>query len=319
MDRRDWRGVFPAITTPFRADQSVDHDALAKHVSWMIDSGSKAIVPLGSLGEAATLKPNEKVEILRTCVSAAGGRVPIIAGIAGLATAECVALARDAERAGCGGVMALPAYVYYSDWRETRAHYSAVIGATSLSCMLYNNPIAYRTDVTAPQLAELAEEHDNLHGVKESSGDVRRVTAVREVLGDRLAVFAGLDDMILEAVPAGASGWIAGLVNALPEESVRVFDLAVAGQWEEATALYHWFLPLLRMDTLPKFVQLIKLVQAEVGRGSPVVRAPRLQLEGDELRAALAVIRRQLESRPAMSPSGAGSFAGTRATAAAPV
>jgi 1-pyrroline-4-hydroxy-2-carboxylate deaminase len=303
MERRDWRGVFPAITTPFRADQSVDHDALAQHVSWMIDSGCKAIVPLGSLGEAATLSFSEKVDILRTCVSAAEGRAPIIAGIAGLATAECVSLARESERAGCQGLMALPAYVYYSDWREAKAHYSAIIGATSLSCMLYNNPIAYRTDVSATQLAELAETHENLHAMKESSGDVRRVTAVRAVLGDRLAVFAGLDDMILEAVPAGASGWIAGLVNALPEESVRVFELAAAGQWEEATELYHWFLPLLRMDTVPKFVQLIKLVQAEVGRGSPVVRPPRLALEGDELREALAVIRQQLERRPMMSGS----------------
>jgi len=179
--------------------------------------------------------------------------------------------------------------------------------------MLYNNPLAYRTDVTATQVAELADIHDNLHGMKESSGDVRRVTAVREVLGDRLAIFAGLDDMILEAVPAGASGWIAGLVNALPEESVRLFDLAAAGQWEEATALYHWFLPLLRMDTVPKFVQLIKLVQSEVGRGSPVVRAPRLQLEGEELRGALAVIRRQLDCRPEiLAPAGVAASAGRR-------
>jgi len=313
MDRRDWRGVFPAITTPFRPDHSVDHDALARHVTWMIDSGSNAIVPLGSLGEAATLTFDEKVEILRVCCDAAKGRAPIIAGIAGLATGECVALARAAERIGCGGVMALPAYVYFSDWTETRAHYSAIIGATSLSCMLYNNPLAYRTDVTATQVAELADIHDNLHGMKESSGDVRRVTAVREVLGDRLAIFAGLDDMILEAVPAGASGWIAGLVNALPEESVRLFDLAAAGQWEEATALYHWFLPLLRMDTVPKFVQLIKLVQSEVGRGSPVVRAPRLQLEGEELRGALAVIRRQLDCRPEiLAPAGVAASAGRR-------
>jgi 1-pyrroline-4-hydroxy-2-carboxylate deaminase len=310
MDRRDWRGVFPAITTPFRGDLSVDHDALERHVSWMIDSGCGAIVPIGSLGEAATLSFAEKVEILRTCCGAARGRAPIIAGIAGLATAECVLLAREAERAGCAGIMALPAYVYYSDWRETRAHYSAVIGATSLSCMLYNNPIAYRTDVTAPQLAELADRHENLHAVKESSGDVRRVTAVRAELGDRLAVFAGLDDMILEAIPAGASGWIAGLVNALPHESVRLFELATAGNWDEATALYHWFLPLLRMDTTPKFVQLIKLVQSEAGRGSAAVRPPRLQLEGDELRDALAVIRRQLERRLRPSGSiGAGSYA----------
>jgi Dihydrodipicolinate synthase/N-acetylneuraminate lyase len=300
MNRNDWRGVFPAITTPFHADLTVDHDALAKHVAWMIDSGAGAIVPLGSLGEASTLSFDEKVAVFRTCVSAAGARVPIVAGIAGLATAECVSLARAAEEAGCSAVMALPAYAYSSDWHEAKAHYSAVIGATSLSCMLYNNPIAYRTDVTAPQVAELAAKHENLHAMKESSGDVRRITAVRELLGDRLAVFAGLDDMIMEAVPAGASGWVAGLVNALPEESVRVFELMRDGHFAEATALYHWFLPLLRMDTTPKFVQLIKLVQAEVGRGTVTVRPPRLVLEGDELRNAQAIIRRQLDRRPTL-------------------
>jgi dihydrodipicolinate synthase/N-acetylneuraminate lyase len=299
MHKRHWRGVFPAITTPFRADHAVDHDALADHVEWMIESGCLGIVPLGSLGEAATLSFDEKVEILQTCCRAASSRVPVVAGIAGLATAECVALAREAERAGCEGLMALPAYVYSSeDWREARAHYSAIIGATPLSCMLYNNPIAYRTDVIPAQLLELAEAHHNLHAVKESSGDVRRVTQIREVLGDRLAVFAGLDDMIVEAIPMGASGWVAGLVNALPVESVRLFDLASAGRWEEATALYHWFLPLLRFDTVPKFVQLIKLVQAEVGRGTPTVRPPRLALEGEELKAALEVIRGQLARRP---------------------
>jgi dihydrodipicolinate synthase/N-acetylneuraminate lyase len=318
MDRKDWRGVFAAITTPLRADFTVDHDALARHVSWLIESGCRGIVPNGSLGESATLAFSEKVEILRTCCRAAAGRAPVVAGIAGLATGECVQLVREAERAGCDGIMALPAYVYVSDWRETRAHYSAVIGATGLSCMLYNNPIAYRTDVTAAQVTELAERHDNLHAMKESSGDVRRITAVREVLGDRIAVFAGLDDMILEAVPAGASGWIAGLVNALPEESVRVFELAVAGRWAEATALYHWFLPLLRMDTVPKFVQLIKLVQSEVNRGTTVVRPPRLQLEGDELRDALGVIRQQLARRPASGGSaGRAAPVGAGPTAAA--
>src|SRR5688500_7800582 len=194
--------------------------------------------------------------------------------------------------------MALPAYVYVSDWPDTRAQYEAVIGATSLSCMLYNNPIAYRTDVTPEQLAELAARHENLHAVKESSGDVRRVTALRETLGDRVAILAGMDDMIVEAIPMGATGWVAGLVNALPLESVRLFELATAGRWKEATTLYHWFLPLLRLDTVPKFVQLIKLVQAEVGKGSEAVRAPRLPLEGEERAQALAVIRRQLASRP---------------------
>jgi 1-pyrroline-4-hydroxy-2-carboxylate deaminase len=308
MQRHDWRGVFSATTTPFKPDLSVDHDALGAHVEWMIESGCSGIVPIGSLGESATLTLPEKIEIVRTSCRAANGRVAVVPGIAGLATAECIALARDAERAGASGLMALPAYVYYSDWREAKAHYSAIIGATGLSCMLYNNPLAYRTDVTAPQIAELADLHANLHAVKESSGDVRRITATKELLGDRLAVFAGLDDMILEAVPAGATGWIAGLVNALPEESVRLFDLAAAGRWSEATELYHWFLPLLRMDTVPKFVQLIKLVQSEVGRGEPRVRPPRLTLEGDELRDAVAIIRERLGRRPARPTQAAASL-----------
>jgi 1-pyrroline-4-hydroxy-2-carboxylate deaminase len=297
MEQRHWQGVFPAITTPFHDDLSVDHDALAAHVGWMIDSGCRGIVALGSLGESATLRFEEKVQILETCVRAVGARAPIVAGIAGLATAECVALAREAERVGCEGIMALPAYVYWGDWRETKAHYAAVIAATDLSVMLYNNPLAYKTDVTPPQLAELAERHANLHAVKESSGDVRRVTALGEILGDRLAIFAGMDDMIVEAIPMGATGWIAGLVNALPEESVRLFDLAMAGRREEATALYRWFLPLLRLDTVPKFVQLIKLVQAEMGRGSARVRPPRLELVGAELEAAREVIHGQLAAR----------------------
>ena len=268
MQQSQWSGVFPAITTPFHDDGSVDHDALAAHVRWLADAGCAGIVTGGSLGEAATLTFDEKASINATCVRAIDGRIPVVAGIAGLATAECVSLARAAERAGCDGLMALPAYVYYSDWRETREHYGAIIAATRLSCMLYNNPVAYRTDVRAEQLAELAQRYDNLHAVKESSGDVRRVTAVREVLGDRLAVFAGLDDMLLEA-----------------------------------TAIYHWFLPLLRMDTVPKFVQLIKLVQAQVGRGRETVRAPRLVLEGDERREALALIADRLATRPVLEPS----------------
>jgi 4-hydroxy-tetrahydrodipicolinate synthase len=300
MHKSQWAGVLPAITTPFHDDGSVDHDALAAHVRWLADAGCAGIVTGGSLGEAATLSFDEKVSINATCVRAIDRRIPVVAGIAGLATAECVALAQAAERAGCDGLMALPAYVYHSDWRETREHYGAIIGATRLSCMLYNNPIAYRTDVRAEQLAELAQRYDNLHAVKESSGDVRRVTAVREVLGDRLAVFAGLDDMILEAIGVGAVGWIAGLVNALPHESVRLVELARAGRWAEATTIYHWFLPLLRMDTVPKFVQLIKLVQAQVGHGTEAVRPPRLVLDGDERREALALIADRLACRPAL-------------------
>jgi 4-hydroxy-tetrahydrodipicolinate synthase len=201
--------------------------------------------------------------------------------------------------------MVLPPYVYRGDWRETEAHFSALIEATPLSCMLYNNPIAYGTDVSAEQLEVLAR-HENLHAVKESSGDVRRVTATIERLGDRLAVFAGLDDMIVESIAMGARGWVAGLVNALPEESVRLVQYAMGG--DRARALYDWFLPLLRFDTVPKFVQLIKLVQAGVGRGTVTVRPPRMALEGAELDDARRVIHAQLASRPEL-PARAGAAA----------
>jgi 4-hydroxy-tetrahydrodipicolinate synthase len=296
MEQRDWAGVFSAITTPFASDLSVDHAFLREHTSWLVDNGCTGIVALGSLGESATLTFDEKVAILESCRAAVGDRVPVVAGIAGLSTAECIALARRASAVGCGGLMVLPPYVYRGDWRETDAHFSAVIEATRLSCMLYNNPIAYGTDVTADQLAELTR-HDNLHAVKESSGDVRRVTAVIERLGDRVNVFAGLDDMIVESIAMGASGWIAGLVNALPAESVQLFELARANHWSEARALYEWFLPLLRLDTLSKFVQLIKLVQSEVGKGTEHVRPPRLRLIGEERNRALALIREQLAAR----------------------
>ena len=310
MQQRDWIGVFSAITTPFTTDLAVDHAFLREHTSWLVDQGCTGIVALGSLGESATLTFDEKVAILESCRAAVGGRVPVIAGIAGLSTAECVALARRAASVGCDGLMVLPVYVYRGDWRETEAHFSAVIEATSLSCMLYNNPIAYGTDVTADQLAELAQ-HDNLHAVKESSGDVRRVTAVLERLGDRLNVFAGLDDMIVESAAMGASGWIAGLVNALPDESVILFDLARAGELSEARALYDWFLPLLRLDTLSKFVQLIKLVQVEVGKGTATVRPPRLELAGREYDDAIALIRDRLATRPALTrPAGASAAVG---------
>ena len=305
MEQQHWQGVFVAITTPFAPDLSVDHDFLRAHAAWLVDNGCTGIVPLGSLGESATLSFDEKVAILESCRRGVGDRVPVVAGIAGLATAECVALAKRAAAVGCDGLMVLPPYVYRGDWRETEAHFSSVIEATSLSCMLYNNPIAYGTDVTAEQLETLTR-HENLHAVKESSGDVRRVTAVLERLGGRLHVFAGLDDMIVESVAMGASGWIAGLVNALPAESVALFELASHDRWDEARSLYDWFLPLLRLDTLPKFVQLIKMVQAEVAQGSERVRPPRLEVKGVERQEALALIRERLASRPVLTPEAAG-------------
>jgi 4-hydroxy-tetrahydrodipicolinate synthase len=294
-----WTGVIPAMTTAFKPDYGVDHAFVAKHATWMIEAGCTGIVALGSLGESATLAFDEKVAILKTLVGALG-QTPVAAGIASLSTAEAIALAKAAEQAGCAGLMVLPPYVYSTDWREMKAHIQAVIRATGLSCMLYNNPIAYRTDFLPAQIAELAGESDNLHAVKESSADVRRVTALKALCGDRLALFVGVDDLIVEGVRAGAVGWIAGLVNAFPRESVALFEHALRGETKQAEALYRWFLPLLRMDTVPKFVQLIKLVQQEAGMGSERVRGPRLALAGAEREAALATIRAALASRPSV-------------------
>jgi len=293
----NWKGVLPAITTNLKADLTVDHVALVAHCRWMIDSGCTGIVACGSLGEAATLSFAEKVAIVHTCVEAVGGRAPVVLGIASLSTAEAVALAKAAEQAGAQGLMVLPPYVYASDWREMKAHVSAVIRATKLSCMLYNNPPAYKTDFLPEQIVELAAEHPNLQAVKESSGDIRRVTALRALLGRRLDILVGMDDAIVEGINAGAVGWVAGLVNAFPAESVALFDYASRGDKVRAAALYTWFLPLLRLDTVPKFVQLIKWVQAEVGKGAPHVRPPRLMPAGADLDHAVAVLAKALKDR----------------------
>lgn len=293
-----WHGVIPAITTPFGPDMGVDHAFLRKHVDVLVSAGCTGIVALGSLGEGATLSFEEKLAVLRSCREALKGRAPLVAGIAALSTWEAVGLAQAAAEAGCAGLMVLPPYVYKGDWRESQSHFAAVMSTTPLSCMLYNNPVAYGTDVRPEQVAELARAHSNLHAVKESSTDVRRVTELRGLLGERLALFVGVDDLILEGIDAGAVGWIAGLVDALPAESVRLFELARAGKRAEARALYDWFLPLLRLDTVPKFVQLIKLVQAEVGLGTERVRPPRLPLAGAEREQALALIRDVLSHRP---------------------
>ena len=293
-----WEGVIPAITTQFKPDLSVDHVSTAKHAQWLIENGCGGIVALGSLGESATLQFNEKIAILQTCASVLNQRAPLVAGIAALGTAEAVELARAAARAGCSGLMVLPPYVYSSDWREIKAHVQAVIRATPLPCMLYNNPVAYKTDFLPAQIAELAMENPNLAAVKESSSDARRVTALKALCGDRLALLVGVDDVIVEGVHAGAVGWIAGLVNAFPRESVALFNYAARNNRKKAEPIYHWFLPLLRMDTVNKFVQLIKLMQQEVGRGSERVRPPRLALAGVERKTALDTLKAALANQP---------------------
>jgi len=299
--RIDWTGVMPAITTCFDENLEIDHAFTARHVSWLVDSGCSGIVTNGSLGEGGTLLIDEKIALWKTCIDAVGDRVPVVAAIASITTADAQAQAAEAESAGCNGLMVLPPYVYRGDWREMKEHISDIVSATSLSCMLYNNPVAYGTDFLPEQIAELASELPNLHAVKESSTDIDRVSAIRDLTGDRLQVLVGVDDLIVEGVEAGAVGWIAGLVNALPKESVDLFNYASKGETEKARELYDWFQPLLQLDTVPKFVQLIKLVQERVGMGSARVRPPRLELIGKELDETLALIEHALATRPAIA------------------
>lgn len=298
MSEVKWEGVMPAITTPFEEDGSIDHEFLARHAHWMIDAGCTGMIPLGSLGEGATLDFEEKVAVVRTLVEAVGDRVPVIPGIAALATHQAVALARACHDVGARGLMVLPPYVYQGPWNETRAHFDALLRATPLPCMLYNNPIAYGTDVLPEQMVELCGAHDNLRAMKDSGGDVRKITATHALLGDRIALFAGLDDMPFEAVHCGATGWVAGLVNAMPRESVVLFERARSGDREGALEVYRWFLPLLRLDTVPEFVQLIKLVQQEVGMGTERVRAPRAPIGGPKREQVLTLIRECIATNP---------------------
>lgn len=294
----NWKGVMPAITTCFTELLHVDHKFMAEHCRWLLDNGCSGIVTLGSLGEGATLSFDEKLAILSTCVRAVDGRGPVVASVSALTTSEAVAIAKAAVERGCDGLMVLPPYVYKGDWREMKAHVAAVFRATSLSCMLYNNPVAYGTDFLPEQIRELAAEHDNFEAVKESSTDARRVSAIRALVDRRLEISVGVDDAVLEAIGVGATGWIAGLANALPRESVDLLNYGINGESDKAFELYRWFLPLLRMDTVFNFVQLIKLVQAEVGMGNARVRPPRLELVGEELAQTRKLIQDALRHRP---------------------
>lgn len=297
-----WKGVMPATLTQFNADLSIDHGLMAEHGRWLVDHGCTAIVAHGSLGEGATLSFEEKLALQKTYVAALPD-TPVIPGVAALSTQEAVDLAKAAKDNGCRGLMVLPPYLYSSDWREMKAHMKAVIRATDLPCIIYNNPVAYKTDFTPAHIKELADELPNVAAVKESSTDVRRMAAIRELCGDRVALGVGVDDCALEGFAMGAKFWITGVGDAFPAYNVKLLELALAGRIEEAMPLYLWMLPMLRMDTVVKFVQLIKLQQnlATGGKlGNNRVRPPRLELVGDELAQATAIIEKALATAPAL-------------------
>ncbi|MCE9567773.1 MAG: dihydrodipicolinate synthase family protein [Planctomycetes bacterium] len=292
-----WAGVFPAVTTQFLQDQSLDLAATTRHLEAIIASGVSGLVVCGSLGENQTLDPEEKLSVVSTAVRVAGGKVPVIAGVAETSTRAAVRYVQSCARQGASGFMVMPPMVYRPDPAEAAGYFRAVAAATDLPWMLYNNPIGYTTDVTPERLTEYADI-PTLRAVKESSGDPRRITEIRLVLGDRLALFAGVDDLILESSILGIDGWVAGSGIAFPTENQRLWSLIQSGRWDEARRLYRWCAPLMKLDTSPKFVQYIKLLVQEAGLGAEWVRQPRQRLIGAERERVLGIIRSCLQSRP---------------------
>jgi dihydrodipicolinate synthase/N-acetylneuraminate lyase len=295
-----WQGVYPAVTTQFYPDLGLDIPATLAHLDRLIGAGLHGLIMLGTVGENCSLEYAEKIEVLRAAVEHVGRRVPVLSGVAEYTTRLACRFANDAEKIGVDGLMVLPALVYKSDPRETITHFRTVARSTGLNLMIYNNPVSYQVDVTPEMFAELADE-PKLVAIKESSENVRRITDLKNVCGDRYILFGGVDDLVLESVLLGAAGWISGLVNAFPVESARLWELATAGRWDEARAIYRWYTPLLHLDTHVKLVQYIKLAQQECGFGSEVVRAPRMPLVGREREEILAIIRKGIASRPDLS------------------
>ncbi len=293
----NWKGVFPAITTQFRPDYSLDVDATARHLETLIQAGIHGVVLLGTVGENTALEYEEKLTVVREMKRAAAGRVPVLTGVAEYTTALGCRYARDVEKIGIDGLMVLPGMVYKSDERESLRHFRTIAGATGLPILIYNNPVSYGVDVPPAAFARLADVA-NIVAIKESSENVRRITDLVNLVGTRYILFAGVDDLVLESVLLGAQGWISGLVNAFPRENRALWELAKSGRWDEARALYRWYTPLLHLDTRVKLVQYIKLAMAETGLGSETVRPPRLPVEGAEREEILAIIRQAISTRP---------------------
>ena len=297
MTKPNWHGVYPAATTHFHADYSLNLPAFQTHLDQMIKAGVHGMVVLGSVGENTAHDYDEKMTVLAAAKEAIAGRVPVLSGVAEFTTATACRYAKDCEKLGIDGLMVLPAMVYKSDPRETLAHFRSVARASGLPVMIYNNPPAYATDVTPEMFVELADE-PTIVSIKESSGDTRRITDLINLTGDRYILFSGVDDLVLESALLGAVGWISGLVNAFPAENRALWDLILAQKWTEALELYRWYTPLLHLDVHVKLVQYIKLAAQETGLCSETTRPPRLALEGAEREKVLGIIRKAIANRP---------------------
>ena len=293
----NWHGVFPALTTQFREDESIDLEATAAHLAKMIESGIHGVILLGSVGENTALSHEEKLLVLSEMLPVVKGRIPVMSGVAENTTRTACTFAKDCEKIGIDGLMVLPAMIYKADRREAITHFRAVARASGLPIMVYNNPPSYYVDLTPDCFVELADEK-TLVSIKESCGDPRRITDLKNTVGDRYILFSGVDDLVVESAMLGAVGWVSGLVNAFPNENRVLWEHCVAGRWTEAMELYRWYTPLLHLDTKIKLVQYIKMCMAEVGLGSEKTRAPRLRVEGAEREEVLRVIRQSLATRP---------------------
>ncbi|NIX78397.1 dihydrodipicolinate synthase family protein [Microvirga terricola] len=298
-----WEGVFPAVTTQFKPNFDLDIEATRRVMGGLIDDGVSGLIVCGTVGENCSLSRSEKIAVMEAAKDASGGRVPVIAGVAEFTTAFASEVAQEAERIGLDGVMVMPALVYSSKPHETAAHFRGVAKATDLPIMVYNNPPIYKNDVTPDILVSLAD-CENIVCFKDSSGDTRRFTDTRNMVGDRFVLFAGLDDVVVESVMLGAAGWISGMSNAFPREGETLFRLAKAGRYEEARALYDWFMPLLHLDARPDLVQCIKLCEHIVGRGSYLTRPPRLPLSANEREEVERMMAAALKNRPKLPDVG---------------
>jgi len=298
-----WSGVFPAVTTQFHRDFSLDLEATRKEVASLVAEGVSGLIAVGTVGENNSLSRAEKLSVMEAIKDAAGSRVPVVAGVAEYTTALACEMAKEAQRLKLDGLMVLPAMVYSAKPRETLAHFRTIAAASDLPIMVYNNPPIYKTDVTPQMLATLADV-ETIVSFKESSGDTRRFVDLRNMTGDRFIPFCGLDDVLVESVMLGAQGWVSGLSNAFPRESETLFRLAAAGRIAEAMPLYDWFMPLLHLDARSDLVQCIKLCEEIVGRGSAVTRPPRLPLEGEEKAEVEDMMREALAKRPKLPEVG---------------
>lgn len=295
-----WKGVMPAVTTKFTADDQLDMDLFTVNINAQLEAGVHGIILGGTLGEASTLTAKEKECLLRETIDICNHRVPVIINIAEQSTAEAVASAKKAESLGASGLMMLPPMRYKATSRETMVYFKAVAQSTSLPIMVYNNPVDYQIEVTLDMFEDLLK-HDNIQAVKESTRDISNITRIKNRFGDRLKILSGVDTLALESMVMGAEGWVAGLVCAFPEETVAIYELVQQGRIAEAIEIYRWFLPLLELDINPQLVQNIKMAEKATGIGSEFVRAPRLPLEGKERERVENIIKKGLETRPDLS------------------